>query len=135
MHAFCVRKKAGPFVRPLNLVLCAYVGDCRMPIAQHDFTIRVVGENPHRPGTDLWRAGRIVEAMEGCDVPLIVDALTCFEKNRTKGVADPARWLSDFAGLESAASNKGQKPWIEIIHSGQLVSSTASYRELLRGGT
>ena len=106
-----------------------------MPAAEHDFTIRVVGEYPHRQGTDLWRAARIVEAMEGCHVPLIVEALTCFEKNRTKGVADPARWLTDFAGLESSAAHKGQKPWIEIWHSGQLVSSTAAYRELLRGGT
>lgn len=97
------------------------------------FTIRVIGENPHRRDTTAWRAGRLVEAMEGCAVPSIIQALTALENETTpKGIGDPARWLTHFAGLESIESGKNITPWIEIIHAGERIGSLATYRELLR---
>ena len=97
------------------------------------FTIRVVGPNPHAQNTISWRAGRLTEAMEGCGITSIIAALSALERDTTpKGVGDPARWLSHFAGLESVESSKATTPWIEIVHSGQAVKSTASYRQLLR---
>ena len=99
-----------------------------------NFTIQVVGPNPFKEGSISWRAGRIVVALEGCAVPSIVDALTAFTRDTTpKGTGDPARWLTHFAGLESDQSGKALKAWIEIVHEGELVRSTASFRELLRG--
>ncbi|GAB3309194.1 hypothetical protein [Haliea atlantica] len=103
-----------------------------MPLKDVDFTVRVIGENPHRKGTDNWRAGQIVEAMEGCHVSSILSALRSFEENRIVGVADPARWLSHFAGLESASASKKIEPWIEVLHGKQPVQSRASYRELVK---
>ena len=97
------------------------------------FTIRVVGPNPFREGSISWRAGRIVIALEGCAVSAIVDALMAFTRDATpKESGDPARWLTHFAGLESDESGKALRPWIEIVHEGEPVRSTASFRELLR---
>jgi hypothetical protein len=97
-----------------------------------DFTIRVIGSNPHRVATQSWRAGQIVAAMAGCRVESIVCALRAYERDNTpKGIGDPARWLSHFAGLESDDSGKGTAAWIEIVHAGEAVKSL-SYRELLR---
>lgn len=103
-----------------------------MPLKQYDFTIGLMAENPHHKGKDIWRAGRIVEGMEGCSVPLIVEALSAFEKNRKVGVVDPARWLIHFAGLEGGNSGKNMEPWIEIRYRGEVVKSRALYRDLLR---
>ncbi len=98
-----------------------------------DFTIRVVGANPHRAQSQSWRAGQIVAAMEGCRVESIICALNAYERDDTpKGVGDPARWLSHFAGLESEESNKATTPWIEIVHLGAVLRSLPTYRELLR---
>jgi hypothetical protein len=97
------------------------------------FTVRVLGANPHKVGTITWRVGQVVTAMAGCAVSSIVSALAALERDTTpKGVADPARWLSHFAGLESDESGKGLVPWIEILHNAEPVKSVASYRELLR---
>jgi hypothetical protein len=102
-------------------------------MAAATFTICVIGTNPHAENTTSWRAGRLVEAMEGCSVESIVAALSALERDTTpKGIVDPARWLSHFAGLESHESGKSTKPWVDIIHSGEVVKSTASYRQLLR---
>ena len=97
------------------------------------FTIRVVGANPFEEGTLSWRAGQIAAAMEGCCVRSIVTALDAFTRDVTpQGKGDPARWLTQFAGLESEGSGKALRAWIEIWHEGKSVSSTASFRELLR---
>jgi hypothetical protein len=97
------------------------------------FTIRVLEPNPFKEGTISWRAGRIVIALEGCAVPSIVDALKAFTRDATpKGTGDPARWLTHFAGLESDESGKALRPWIEILHDGESVRSTAEFRKLLR---
>lgn len=97
------------------------------------FTVRVLSANPHKVGTITWRVGQVVVAMAGCAVPSIVSALAALERDTTpKGVSDPARWLSHFAGLESDESGKGMTPWIEILNDAQAVTSVASYRELLR---
>ena len=103
-----------------------------MPLKESDFTVRIIRENPHRKGSDNWRAGQIIEAMEGCHTKSILSALSSFEENRVVGVADPARWLSHFAGLESANASKKIEPWIEVIHGGQPVQSRSSYRELIK---
>jgi hypothetical protein len=72
--------------------------------------------------------------MAGCAVPSIVSALAALERDTTpKGVADPARWLSHFAGLESDESGKALAPWIEILHNAEPVKAVAIFRELLRG--
>jgi dCTP diphosphatase len=98
-----------------------------------NFTIRVISANPHQETSTAWRAGRLVVAMEGCSVPSIIAALTSLEHETTpKGVGDPARWLTHFAGLESIESGKGIEPWIEILHAGKVVRSKTAYRELLR---
>jgi hypothetical protein len=97
------------------------------------FTVRLIRANPHREKTHIWLAGQIVTGMEGCRIQNIVRALTAFEEDRSEvGVGDPARWLSHFAGLESAEAGKKMEPWIEIVHDGHAVQSVASYRELLR---
>lgn len=98
-----------------------------------DFTVRVIRPNPHREKTQTWRAGQIVTGMEGCSIQSIVRALTAFEEEtREVGLADPARWLTHFAGLESAESGKKMEPWIEIIHESHVLRSVASFRELLK---
>jgi hypothetical protein len=98
-----------------------------------DFSIRVRSANPHQVGSITWRAGRLVEAMQGCDVHAIVAALTALERDTTpKGISDPARWLTHFAGLESDESGKALQPWIEIYHAGQVVKTTAEFRDILR---
>ena len=105
-------------------------------MAPPTFTIHVVAPNPFREGTISWRAGQIVIALEGCAVLSIVDALTAFTRDATpKGTGDPPRWLTHFAGLESDESGKALSPWIEIVHEGRSVKSTASFRELLRDRT
>jgi hypothetical protein len=101
-----------------------------MPIEQADFTVRITSENSHRKGSDIWRAGQIVQAMEGCDVYSIIAALMLFESNRTASVDDPASWLTHFAGIESAGSSKNMQPWIVILHAGTPVLSTTCYRAL-----
>ena len=90
------------------------------------FTVRIVGTNPHERGSDAWRAGHIVEAMEGCSVRSIIEALTMFENNRLSGIGDPARWLSTFAGLDNKID-----PWIQILHDGHVVASELVYRKQL----
>jgi hypothetical protein len=103
-------------------------------MATADFTVRILRPNPHREGSTSWRAGQIVTGMEGCRVDNIVRALTALAEDTSDvGVGDPSRWLTHFAGLESPESGKHMEPWIEIVHRGQPVLSTASYRELLRG--
>lgn len=98
-----------------------------------NFTIRVTDKNPHREGSISWRAGRVVVAMEGCSVFAIIAALASLEKDTTpKGEGDPARWLSHFAGLESAESGKSTTPWIQIVNAGAVVLSTAAFRALLK---
>jgi hypothetical protein len=98
-----------------------------------NFTVRVVRPNPHREKTAIWRAGQIVTGMEGCWVQDIVRALTAFEQDtREVGIGDPARWLTHFAGLESAESGKLMEPWIEILHDGNPVCTATAFRELLR---
>lgn len=96
------------------------------------FTIRVIRRNPHREGTITWRVGELVTAMAGCDVRTIVAALEALERDTTeKGIGNPARWLTHFAGLESQMSGKQMAPWIEISHNGKEVSSVARFRALL----
>lgn len=96
-------------------------------------TVQITNPNPHRRGTQIWRAGQIVTGMEGCRLESIINALTAMEEDtRDVGVADPARWLSHFAGLESRESGKEVEPWIEILHGHRVVQSTAEFRELLR---
>ncbi len=95
-----------------------------MTLKESKFTVRLIGENPHERGSDAWRAGRIIEAMEGCSVRSIIEALTMFEDNRLSGIGDPARWLSTFAGLDNKI-----EPWIEILHDGKVVNSEAAYRK------
>jgi len=98
-----------------------------------DFTIRVIRPNPHREKTTIWRAGQIITGMEGCQVENIVRALTAFEEDTSDvGMGDPARWLTHFAGLESEESGKHMESWIEIVHVGEVLRSTESYRDLLR---
>ena len=94
-----------------------------MALKEAELTIRVIGENPHEKGSDAWRAGHIVEAMEGCSIRSIIEALTMFEDNRLSGVGDPARWVSTFAGLD-----KKIDPWIEILYNGETVNSEEDYR-------
>ncbi len=101
-----------------------------MAFKDFDFTIHLISDNPHRKGTDNWRAGQIIEAMEGCYVPSIVKALRTFEENRTVGVADPAGWLNHFAGFGSGP--RDIKPWIEIIYKGKKLETTSEYRALLK---
>ena len=95
-----------------------------MALKEAEFTIRIIDTNPHEKASDAWRAGHIAEAMEGCSVRSIIEALTMFEDNRLSGVGDPARWLSTFAGLDRKI-----EPWIEILHNGQVVESEEEYRE------
>jgi len=97
-----------------------------MALKETKFTVRIIAANPHERGSDAWRAGHIVEAMEGCSIRSIIEALTMFEDNRLSGIGDPARWLSTFAGLD-----KKIDPWIEILHSGQPVDSESAYRKQL----
>lgn len=101
-----------------------------------DFSVRILGTNPHQEGSITWRAGRIVASMEGCNVHSIIAALSAFERDTTpKGIANPTRWLSHFAGLESIESGKAIQPWIEIVYSGQVIKSTDEFRELLKAST
>jgi len=97
-----------------------------MTLKDCNFTVRLVGANPHEQGSDAWRAGRIIEAMEGCSIRSIIEALTVFEDNRVSGIGDPARWLSTFAGLDRKI-----EPWIEIRHDGRPVTSESAYRQQL----
>ena len=94
-----------------------------MTLKKTTFTIRIVGENPHEKGSDAWRAGHIAEAMEGCSISSIIEALTMFEDNRLSGIGDPALWISTFAGLDSKI-----KPWIEILLNGKVVTSEEVYQ-------
>jgi hypothetical protein len=98
-----------------------------------DFTVRVLRPNPHRAKTITWRAGQIVTGMEGCQIKNIVQALNAFEQDTgDAGLGDPSRWLSQFAGLESAESGKQIEAWIEIVQGGAVVRTLAAHRELLR---
>jgi hypothetical protein len=85
-----------------------------------------MGPKPLEHGSDAWRAGHIIEAMEGCSIRSIIEALTMFEDNRLSGIGDPARWLSTFAGLD-----KKIDPWIEILLNGQVLDSDMAYRKQL----
>jgi hypothetical protein len=97
-----------------------------MTLRENRFTVRIIGVNPHEKGSDAWRAGHIIEAMEGCSVRSIIEALTMFEDNRLSGIGDPARWLTTFSGMDNKID-----PWIEILHNGQLISSEQAYRQQL----
>jgi hypothetical protein len=82
-----------------------------------DFSIRVISDNPHARGSDRWRAGQIVAAMEGCSVDSIICALYAFERDtRDIGVVDPKRWIILFAGFVD-----GTAAWIDIIRSGNKI--------------
>ena len=106
------------------------VGDVGMVSA--NFSIRVVANNPHRIGSITWRAGQLVAAMEGCRIAAIVAALASLERDTTlAGKGDPARWLTHFAGLESAESGKAMRPWIELVHDGRAIESTTAFRRIL----
>ena len=97
-----------------------------------DFSYRVIAANPHREKSQSWRAGQIAIAMEGCRIESVICALRSFERDETsKGIGDPARWLSHFAGLESGDSGKATPPWIEIVHGGDAIRSLKAYREAL----
>lgn len=102
-----------------------------MPTAE--FTVRVTSRFQHREGSQTWRAALIVTGMDGCDVGEIVQALAAFERTRAKGVQDPARWLTHFAGLESEVSGKSMNPWIELIYKGEPLTSTQHFRQILGG--
>lgn len=97
-----------------------------MSLKECKFTVRVTGDNTFEQGSDAWRAGQIVQAMEGCSIRSIIEALTMFEDNRLSGVGDPARWLSTFAGFDNKV-----EPWIEILLDQQVVTSEPAYREQL----
>jgi hypothetical protein len=97
-----------------------------MSLKECKFTVRVIGENPHERGSDAWRAGQIIEAMEGCSISSIIEALTVFEDNRISGIGDPARWLSTFAGFD-----KKIEPWLEILLDQQVITSEPVYRKQL----
>lgn len=101
-----------------------------MPFKETNFTIRLLAQNPHRKGSDNWRAGQIIEAMEGCTVTSIVKVLRLMEENRKVGVGDPARWLTHFAGLESGS--REMEGWIEILYKGKRIESTSQYRAILK---
>jgi hypothetical protein len=103
-------------------------------LKEANFTIRVTRRNPHREGTITWRVGELVTAMAGCDIHSILAAIEALERDTTeKGVGNPARWLTHFAGLESQSSGKHMEPWIEIAIDGMKVPSTAHFRQLLEG--
>lgn len=96
-------------------------------------TVEVVAENPHRPGSISWRAGQLVAAMSGSQVTSIIEALTALERDTTpRGVANPARWLSQFAGFESVASGKRIVPWIRIVNNGVIVTTSSEFYSLLQ---
>ena len=97
-----------------------------MALKDTTFRVRIIGKNPHEKGSDAWRAGHIVEAMEGCSVGSIIEALTMFEQNRLSGIGDPARWISAFAGLDRKID-----PWIEILINGEVVTSEETYSNQL----
>jgi hypothetical protein len=97
-----------------------------------DFRYRVIGANPHPEQSQSWRAGQIAIAMEGCRIESVICALRSFERDETpKGIGDPSRWLSHFAGLESGDSGRATAAWIEILRDGKPVSKLAAYREAL----
>ena len=97
-----------------------------------DFCYRVIGSNPHREKTQSWRAGQIAIAMEGCRVESVICALRSFERDETpKGIGEPARWLSHFAGLESGDSGNATSAWIEISHNDTPIRSLSAYRDAL----
>jgi hypothetical protein len=97
-----------------------------------DFSYRITGSNPHRDRSQSWRAGQIAIAMEGCRIESVICALRSFERDETpKGIGDPARWLSHFAGLESGDSGKETSPWIEISLAEKSIRSLSAYREAL----
>ena len=98
-------------------------------MTQARFTVRVVGKNPHREDTQIWRAALIVTGMEGCEVKQIIQALTAFEHARTVGEQDPARWITQFAGLESSESGKKMTAWIEIVCNGAVITTRSEFRE------
>jgi hypothetical protein len=95
------------------------------------FTVRVIGKNPHKEGTQIWRAGLIIAGMEGCDMFDIIHALTAFERVRSVGVQAPSRWISQFAGLESKKSGKSMEPWLEIMHRGKTIASRQEFKDIL----
>ena len=97
------------------------------------FTIKIIGPNPHREGTQIWQIGEIVRVMEGVHVKSICAAIEAKERDCfPAGVGDPPRGLTHFAGLESKATGKACEAWINILHNGVRVASTASFRELYR---
>ncbi len=103
-----------------------------MRVKTANFTVRVLKENPHRKQSIRWKAGQLVVAMEGCEVGSIVLALAALERDTTTvGIGDPARWLTHFAGLESAESGKKVHPWIAIFHDGEVIQSKERFRLLL----
>jgi hypothetical protein len=92
------------------------------------FIVRVLGEHAFRPKSMRWRAAELVAAMDGCTCESVICALTALEIGCPPfKVGKPARWLTHFAGLESVASGKAMKPWIEIIHNGLPVSTKTSF--------
>ena len=96
-----------------------------------DFTVRIIRQNHHKEGTQTWRAALIVTAMEGCEIQSIVQALTAFERTRSVGIQAPARWIRQFAGLESDESGKSMSPWLEVTHQGTAVTTREQFNELL----
>ncbi len=62
----------------------------------------------------------------------IVRALRSMDSTNSPGSkADPPRWITHFAGLESKASGKAMEPFIQIVDDGQVVRDKRRFRELL----
>ena len=97
-----------------------------------DFSYRIIGANPHPERSESWRAGQIALAMAGCRIESVICALRSFERDETaKGIGDPSRWLSHFAGLESGDSGKATAAWIEIALDGRPLRTLAAYRDAI----
>lgn len=96
------------------------------------FTIEVIGTFNFKPPAINFKAASIVSAMEGCPIKDIVAALRSMDLANSPGSPpSPARWITQFAGLESKESGKAMEPWIRILNSGQTISDKKVFRGLL----
>jgi len=95
-------------------------------------TVRVVGSFDFKDGNINFKAASIVKAMEGCPMKDIVAALRSMDHTNSPGsTPNPPRWITQFAGLESEASGKAMKPWIQIVNDGQIIRDKRLFRELM----
>ena len=97
------------------------------------FTIRVTNEFKGKSGTITHHAAMIVEGMEGCSVPDIIQALTVMDKVRSPDAKqwNPPGWIKHFAGFGKKGADPRTGGWIEIVHEGEVVSSSESFNDLL----